>query len=72
MGSLPHYLTITGYQVTPVVALVTPGTDYRVDPFEVAEVFEVPMSFLMNPLQPLAAKQGGLVLFAHKSSRIMN
>lgn len=49
LGRLPHYLTITGYQVTPVVALVKPGCMYQPDPFEVAEIFEVPMSFLMNP-----------------------
>ena len=49
LGCLPHYLTITGYQVTPVVGLVTPGHQYQADPFEVAEIFEVPMSFLMNP-----------------------
>lgn len=49
LGCLPHYLTITGYQVTPVAALVKPGCIYQPDPFEVAEIFEVPMSFLMNP-----------------------
>ncbi|MEY4699639.1 MAG: hypothetical protein RIR85_1059 [Pseudomonadota bacterium] len=49
LGRLPHYLTITGYQVTPVVGLVTPGHQDQADPFEVAEIFEVPMSFLMNP-----------------------
>ena len=49
LGRLPHYLTITGYQVTPVVGLVTAGHQYQADPFEVAEIFEVPMSFLMNP-----------------------
>ncbi len=49
LGRLPNYLTITGYQVTPVVSLVTPGHPYQVDEFEVAEIFEVPLSFLMNP-----------------------
>jgi 8-oxo-dGTP pyrophosphatase MutT (NUDIX family) len=49
LGCLPQYLTITGYQVTPVVALVEPGCQYRPDEFEVAEIFEVPLSFLMNP-----------------------
>jgi 8-oxo-dGTP pyrophosphatase MutT (NUDIX family) len=49
LGCLPHYLTITGYQVTPVVSLVTPGHTYRADEFEVADIFEVPLSFLMNP-----------------------
>lgn len=49
LGRLPHYLTITGYQVTPIAALIKPGYIYQPDPFEVAEIFEVPMSFLMNP-----------------------
>lgn len=49
IGSLPEYLTSTGYRITPVVALVTPGFTLRLDPFEVAEVFEVPLAFLMDP-----------------------
>jgi 8-oxo-dGTP pyrophosphatase MutT (NUDIX family) len=48
MGALPEYLTGTGYRVTPVVSLVRPPFDLRADPFEVAEIFEVPMSFLMD------------------------
>jgi hypothetical protein len=35
--------------VTPVVGLVTPGHIYQADEFEVADIFEVPLSFLMNP-----------------------
>jgi 8-oxo-dGTP pyrophosphatase MutT (NUDIX family) len=49
LGSLPHYLTITGYQVTPVVSLVDAGYAYEPDEFEVADIFEVPMAYLMNP-----------------------
>jgi 8-oxo-dGTP pyrophosphatase MutT (NUDIX family) len=49
LGSLPHYLTITGYQVTPVVSLVDAGHPYEPDEFEVADIFEVPMNYLMNP-----------------------
>lgn len=49
VGRLPVYTTITGYEVTPVVALVRPGFALAPDPFEVAEVFEVPLSFLMTP-----------------------
>ena len=49
IGQLPTYTTGTGFIVTPVVGLVQPGFDLRLDPFEVAEVFEVPLSFLMNP-----------------------
>ncbi len=48
VGYLPDYRTVTGFCVTPVVALVTPPFDLRPDPREVAEVFEVPFSFLMD------------------------
>ncbi len=40
---------MTGYRVTPVVGLVTPPLDLRPDDFEVAEVFEVPLAFLLDP-----------------------
>ena len=49
LGSMPTYTTGTGFIVTPVVALIDPGFSVSADPFEVAEVFEVPLSFLMNP-----------------------
>jgi 8-oxo-dGTP pyrophosphatase MutT (NUDIX family) len=49
LGAMPTYTTGTGFIVTPVVALVRPGFTVAADPFEVAEVFEVPLSFLMNP-----------------------
>ncbi len=48
LGTLPDYLTGTGFRVTPVVALVQSPFEPRPDPFEVAEVFEVPLAFLMN------------------------
>jgi 8-oxo-dGTP pyrophosphatase MutT (NUDIX family) len=49
IGTLPEYLTVSGYRVTPVVALVDPQAHYSVDAFEVADVFDVPLAFLMNP-----------------------
>ncbi len=49
VGVLPEYHTITGYRVTPVIGLVTPGFTLHPDPDEVAEVFEVPLGFLMDP-----------------------
>lgn len=49
IGSLPTYTTVTNFVVTPVVALVEPDFTARPDPFEVAEVFEVPLAFLMDP-----------------------
>ena len=49
LGRLPTYTTGTGFIVTPVVGLVRPGAELRADPHEVAEVFEVPLAWLMNP-----------------------
>lgn len=49
LGQLPIYTTVTRFHVTPVVALVQPGFDLALDSFEVAEAFEVPLQFLMNP-----------------------
>lgn len=49
LGRLPQYFTGTGFSVTPIVALVHPPYQFNSDPFEVASIFEVPLSFLMNP-----------------------
>ena len=49
IGVLPTYTTVTAYEVTPVVALLDPPRALALDPFEVAEVFEVPLAFLMDP-----------------------
>ena len=49
LGTLPTYTTGSAYIVTPVVALVHPGFMLTPNPDEVADVFEVPLAFLMNP-----------------------
>lgn len=49
LGSLPAYVTGTAFVVTPVVALVEPAFELRLNPFEVADAFEVPLAFLMDP-----------------------
>ncbi len=49
IGRMPVYRTVTSFIVTPVIALVQPPFDLRIDPDEVAEAFEVPLSFLMTP-----------------------
>ena len=49
IGQLPHYVTVTNYVVTPVVALVRPPFTLQLDSFEVAEAFEVPLAYLMTP-----------------------
>lgn len=48
-GFLDPYQTITGFRVTPVVAFVRPGFQLELDAFEVAEAFEVPLSFVLDP-----------------------
>ena len=49
IGTLPDYLTGTGFRVTPVVGLVTPPFELTLDAFEVAEAFEVPLSHFLDP-----------------------
>ena len=50
LGTLPVYVTGTSFIVTPVVGLVKPGFELVPNAQEVDDVFEVPLSFLMNPL----------------------
>lgn len=49
LGNLPVYLTGSAYRVKPVVALIDPRMTLKPNPHEVADVFEVPLAFLMNP-----------------------
>ena len=49
IGQMPTYTTGTRFIVTPVVALVQPGYRIKINEFEVADAFEVPLDFLMNP-----------------------
>jgi 8-oxo-dGTP pyrophosphatase MutT (NUDIX family) len=49
IGRMPTYATVTSFVVTPVVALVQPPFELKLDAFEVAEAFEVPLAFLMDP-----------------------
>jgi len=48
LGRLPDYRTRTGYRVTPIVGLLTPPVAFAPDPNEVAEIFEVPLAFLLD------------------------
>ena len=48
LGRLPEYYTGTGYRVTPIVGWAEPPLIYRPDPDEVADVFEVPLAFLLD------------------------
>lgn len=49
IGSMPTYTTGTQFIITPVVALVQPQYPLALNAYEVAEAFEVPLSFLMDP-----------------------
>jgi 8-oxo-dGTP pyrophosphatase MutT (NUDIX family) len=49
LGQLSDYETVTGYRVTPVVGWVEPPFTLTPDPIEVADVFEVPLGFLLDP-----------------------
>jgi 8-oxo-dGTP pyrophosphatase MutT (NUDIX family) len=50
IGQLPQYITGSGFSVTPVVGLVDPLHSIQIDDNEVAEIFEVPLAFLMDPV----------------------
>jgi len=49
LGELPLYTTVTAFEVTPVVALLDASFELTLDSYEVAEAFEVPLAFLMDP-----------------------
>jgi 8-oxo-dGTP pyrophosphatase MutT (NUDIX family) len=48
LGKLAPYETVTGYRVTPVVGWVEPPFELKLDPIEVADVFEAPLAFLLS------------------------
>jgi len=49
LGTLPTYVTGSSFIITPVVALVRPDCVLTPNPYEVADLFEVPLAFLLNP-----------------------
>ena len=61
LGYLDPLLTITGFRVLPLLALIDPGFVPRPDPGEVAEAFEVPLELLMDPakLERIEIEFGG-------------
>ena len=50
IGKLDDYETRTGFRVTPIVAILTPPFDLDLSTNEVTEAFEVPLAFLLNPV----------------------
>jgi len=66
LGFLDSYRTGTGFLISPVVAIIRPGFTLTPDASEVADVFEVPLGFLMNPenhRQGSRVLRGGLRTF---------
>jgi 8-oxo-dGTP pyrophosphatase MutT (NUDIX family) len=49
VGRLDTYVTRTGFEVTPLIGLVAPPFALTLDSFEVAEAFEVPLAFFLDP-----------------------
>jgi 8-oxo-dGTP pyrophosphatase MutT (NUDIX family) len=48
IGYLEPHAVVTGFAVTPIVGFIEPATDRKLDEFEVAEAFEVPLAFFLN------------------------
>jgi 8-oxo-dGTP pyrophosphatase MutT (NUDIX family) len=48
IGRLDTYVTGTGFEITPIVGLVAPPFVLVLDPYEVAEAFEVPLAFILD------------------------
>jgi 8-oxo-dGTP pyrophosphatase MutT (NUDIX family) len=49
VGYLHDHAVLTGYLITPVVAIVRPGFTLALDRTEVDDVFEVPLEFILDP-----------------------
>ncbi len=49
LGRLPDYFTATGFRVTPVIGQISAQPRFQADEQEVADIFQVPLAFLMNP-----------------------
>lgn len=63
LGTLPDYGTSSGFRVTPVVGLVSPDFVPKLDAFEVAELFSVPLHFVLqtgNYQQHRVQRQGAV------------
>lgn len=63
LGHFEDYGTVTGYRVTPVIGLVRPPFDLTPDPHEVAEIFELPLDFILQPTNVRRAREtrGGVM-----------
>ena len=57
IGYLPPYPVVTGFAVSPVVAVLRPGFELKADPVEVAEIFGVPLDYLLDPANFVAGER---------------
>jgi 8-oxo-dGTP pyrophosphatase MutT (NUDIX family) len=57
LGRLDAYVTVTGYEVIPIVGAITPPIALTPDPVEVADIFEVPLNFFLDPANHQRVKQ---------------
>ncbi len=48
IGYLPAHMTLTGFALTPVVAIITPDFQFKIDSREVSQLIEIPISFLVD------------------------
>ena len=67
VGYLHDYAVLTGYLITPVVAIVRPGFTLALDRTEVDDVFEVPLEFVLDPAHhvPRTRKFAGHEFLTH-------
>ena len=49
LGMLPEHEMSSGFRISPVVGWIAPPFDLRLDPFEVAAAFEVPLAHFLDP-----------------------
>ena len=57
LGRLTDHITGTGYRITPVLAVLPPALKYELSPDEVEEVFDLPMSVVLDPAAPKRQRQ---------------
>ncbi|ODP37061.1 coenzyme A pyrophosphatase [Sphingomonas turrisvirgatae] len=50
VGPADRYRTVTGFEVTPVIGVIPPDLAFTPEPGEVAAVFEVPLDFVLDPV----------------------
>ncbi len=49
VGRMPDYVSGSGFRIAPILSVVRPDFRLSINPDEVDDAFEVPLSFLMNP-----------------------